>query len=83
MLGDLRPLALKKLGYHSSLVCHPYDICIAMIAIEIGCVIENFDGTPLNAPLDTTSPVAWMGYANETLASQVRPILKRLMERHF
>jgi hypothetical protein len=34
-------------------------------------------------PLDTISPVAWMGYANETLARQVRPILQRLMDRHF
>jgi fructose-1,6-bisphosphatase/inositol monophosphatase family enzyme len=83
MLGDLRPMALAKLGYHSVLTCHPYDICVAMILEEAGGIIENPDGSPLNAPLDTTSPVAWMGYANENLASQVRPILQRLMEQYF
>jgi hypothetical protein len=40
-------------------------------------------GTPLDVTLDTISPVAWMGYANETLAASVRPILKRLMKEHF
>jgi fructose-1,6-bisphosphatase/inositol monophosphatase family enzyme len=83
MLGDLRPFALKKLGFESSLVCHPYDICTAMLFQEAGGVLEAPDGQPLDVPLDTISPVAWMGYANETLARQVRPVLQRLMGIHF
>ncbi len=83
MLGDLRPSALKKLGFDSALVCHPYDICTALLLQEAGGVVEAPDGTPLDVPLDTVSPVAWMGYANETLAASVRPILKRLMKEHF
>jgi fructose-1,6-bisphosphatase/inositol monophosphatase family enzyme len=83
MLGDLRPLALRQLGFASALVCHPYDICTAMLLQEAGGIVEAPGGEPLRAPLDTTSPVAWMGYANPGLAAQVRPLLKRLMEEYF
>lgn len=84
MLGDLRPPAYAKLGLSSAaLCCHPYDICTALIADEAGCIIEAPDGRPLRAPLDTTTCVTWVGYANATLARQVRPILRRLMRRYF
>jgi hypothetical protein len=84
MLGDLRPLAYAKLGYSAAtLCCHPYDICTALIAQEAGCVIEAPDGAPLRAPLDTTTAVAWMGYANSTLARAVRPVLRRIMKQRF
>lgn len=79
MLGDLRPMVLARLGFATALVCHPYDICTALIAQEAGCVIEQPDGRTLRAPLDTTSPITWMGYANPVLARTVRPILKRLL----
>jgi hypothetical protein len=84
MLGDLRPLAYARLGLSSAaLCCHPYDICTALIAREAGCVIESPDGKPLRPPLDTTTPVAWMGYANPALARLVRPVLQRIMAAHF
>ena len=84
MLGDLRPMVYSKLGYSSAtLCCHPYDICTLLIAREAGCLIEAPDGRPLRAPLDTTTPVAWMGYANATLARTVRPVLRRLLARHL
>ena len=59
----------------------PYSI--AMLLQEGGGVVETPEGKPLCAPLDTTSPVAWMGYANPVLAKQVRPLLMRLMKEHF
>ncbi|MES2695119.1 MAG: inositol monophosphatase [Verrucomicrobiota bacterium] len=84
MLGDLRPMAYAKLGLGSAaLCCHPYDICTALIAREAGCVIEAPDGRALRAPLDTTTSVAWMGYANATLARAVRPVLRRVMARYL
>ncbi len=84
MLGDLRPAAYAKLGFSAAaLCCHPYDICTALIAREAGCVIEAPDGRPLRAPLDTTTPVAWMGYANGHLARLVRPHLRRIMAARF
>lgn len=80
MLGDVRPLAYAKLRLSSaSLCCHPYDICTALIAREAGCVIERPEGGALRVPLDTTTPVAWIGYANPVLARVVRPILRRII----
>jgi len=55
----------------------------ALIAREAGCVVESPDGTALRHALDTTTPVAWMGYANQTLARTVRPVLRRLVAEHF
>lgn len=80
MLGDLRPAAYAKIGLGSaSLCCHPYDICTALILQEAGGIVEMPDGRPLRVPLDTTTPVTWMGYANASLARRVRPALRRIV----
>ena len=79
MLGDLRPLVFRKLGMTLPLVCHPYDICNALILQEAGGIVEQPDGSPLAAPLNTTSPVTWMGYANGHLAARVRPVLQPIL----
>lgn len=78
-VADLRPLAFERLQLRSSLACHPYDICTALIAEENGCVIVAPDGKPLRAPLDTTTPVAWVGYANRSLARWIGPELRRIL----
>jgi hypothetical protein len=78
-LADLRPLVFGKLRVKSALVCHPYDLCTALVAREAGCVIEAPLGGVIKAPLDTTSPVAWAGYANPALARHIRPVLRRLI----
>jgi fructose-1,6-bisphosphatase/inositol monophosphatase family enzyme len=79
-IADLRPLVFAKLGLTSSLVCHPYDICTALILTEAGGIVEHpLNGSAVNAPLDTTSAVTWVGYANPTLARLARPVLKRLL----
>lgn len=80
MLGDLRPLAHEKLGLQSALVCHPYDVCTALILQEGGGIVEDPWGKPLNPPLDTTSPVVWIAYANSKLAALSRPIWKKLLK---
>ena len=78
-IADLRPLAFAKLGLRGALACHPYDLCTALIAQELGCVIADPQGRPLRAPLDTTSDVAWVGYANPALARRIRPALRRIL----
>ena len=82
-LADLRPQVFKKLRLKSALVCHPYDICTALIAEEAGCVIEAPLGGKLVQPLDTTGAVAWAGYANPGLARHIRPVLQRLIRQKF
>ncbi|HSY52883.1 MAG TPA: inositol monophosphatase [Opitutaceae bacterium] len=83
MIADLRPLAFAKLGFASALVCHPYDICTALLLVEAGGLVEAPGGGSLHGPLDTISPVAWVGYANTTLTRQVRPVLRRLIKKYF
>lgn len=75
MVGDIRPYVIDR-----SLACHPYDICTGMLITEAGGVFEAPGGGVVDGPLDTTSPVAWMGYANPVLADLVRPVLKRLLD---
>lgn len=82
-LADLRPLVFRKLGYASELVCHPYDICTALLLTEAGGVIESPLGGGVQAPLDTTSPVAWVGFANVWLARRIRPVLRQLIRERL
>lgn len=79
-IADLRPLAFERLGLQAALTCHPYDICTALIAQELGCVVTAPDGKPLRVPLDTTSPVVWTGYANRSLAKKIGPKLRRVLK---
>jgi fructose-1,6-bisphosphatase/inositol monophosphatase family enzyme len=77
-VADLRPLV--DLG--ATLACHPYDVCTAMLLEEAGGVVTDPWGDPLDAPLDTTSPVAWAGYANAELAAHIGPVLAELLREH-
>jgi fructose-1,6-bisphosphatase/inositol monophosphatase family enzyme len=78
-IADLRPLAFAELKLSSALTCHPYDICTALIAQELGCVVTAPDGKPLRVALDTTSAVAWTGYANRGLARKIAPKLRTIL----
>lgn len=82
LVADIRPPVLAAAGFPASLVCHPYDICTALIFTEAGGILETPNGNPIDAPLDTISPITWIGYANSHLADQVRPILQRLLRKH-
>src|ERR1041384_1062615 len=75
-VADLRPLVKAH-----SLCCHPYDLCTELIAREAGVVVTDPAGRPLDAPLDVTSDVAWVGYANETLRRTIEPVLQAALRR--
>jgi fructose-1,6-bisphosphatase/inositol monophosphatase family enzyme len=70
-IADLRPI-MKQLG----LCCHPYDVCTALIAAELGVIVTNLHGQPLNPPLNVEAEVGWAGYANEQIRRQVEPLLQ-------
>ncbi len=88
MVADLRPLVFGVLGVcgngesalSASLTCHPYDLACLPVVRASGCVVEDPWGRPLRARLDTTSPVAWVGYANADLAETLRPLLAEALE---
>jgi len=79
---DVRPLVHRSLGVASSLCCRPYDLCTMLVAQEAGCVVSAPDGTALDAPMDVTTNVAWVGYANAGLAERLQPMVCEVLRRH-
>jgi hypothetical protein len=45
-------------------------------------IVTDERGAPLAAPLDTTSRVAWVGYANAALHRSIEPVLHRLLNSY-
>jgi fructose-1,6-bisphosphatase/inositol monophosphatase family enzyme len=80
MIADIRPLVFKKLGIPSALCCHPYDVAAMLVLEEAGVILESPDGSPIDGPLDTTSPISWVGYANPELAAHIRPVLRAVLK---
>ncbi len=75
---DLRPIMEKALtakGLAMGICCHPYDVCTELIARELGVIITDVTGAPLDAPFDIHADVAWAGYANQTIRDLVEPHL--------
>ncbi len=82
-IADLRPLVepvLMRRGHALGLCCHPYDLCTELIAREVGMIVTDEYGQALSAPLDVTSDVSWIGYANVRIRDQVAPVLKAVLE---
>ncbi len=90
-VADLRPLvsnpiattATSVVATHSvPLRCaHPYDLLGLLVARAAGVAITDAHGAPLDAPLDITTRVAWIGYANSTLRHHVEPCVHRALFR--
>lgn len=81
MVGDIRPLIFACLDLEFGIVCHPYDACAALLLDEAGVIYEHPMGGFPDAPLDTTSAVTWIAYANPFLAAQARPVLQKSLTR--
>ena len=82
--ADLRPLmekVLAKRGLALGICCHPYDICTELIASELGIIITDEKGNPINAPLNITEDICWVGYANPEIRAQLEPILQNALRK--
>ena len=83
-VADLRPLVrgvLAERGLPLPLCCHPYDLCTVLIAEELGVVLTDGAGRPLDAPFAVDADVAWVGYANPRLRERVEPALRAALAR--
>jgi fructose-1,6-bisphosphatase/inositol monophosphatase family enzyme len=80
-VADLRPLFERRRAGGAALCCHPYDLCTELIARELGVLVTDEEGRPLQAPLDVTSDVGWIGYANAAIRRAVEPELRRALAR--
>jgi hypothetical protein len=85
LLVDIRGLLFerfRKEGRAPGHACHPYDLASTLIAVEAGVVITDGAGHELDAPLDTTTDVSWIGYANQEIRAEVEPLLLPILARH-
>jgi Inositol monophosphatase family len=80
-IADLRPLFERRRAGGAALCCHPYDLCTELIARELGVCVTDERGRTLDAPLDITSDVSWVGYANTSLKDLIEPHLHRALKR--
>lgn len=80
-VADLRPLFERRRPGGAALCCHPYDLCTELIAREAGVLVTDEAGRPLRAPLDVSSDVAWIAYANQALKERIEPHLQRALLR--
>ncbi len=82
--ADLRPLMEKGLnarGLSLGICCHPYDICTELIARELGVIVTDENGGPLDAPLAVEPDICWAGYANESIRSEIEQLLQESLRR--
>jgi hypothetical protein len=77
--ADLRPVFYRLQNQPAGLCCHPYDCATLLIAEEAGVVITGPDGNPLNGPLDTTTGLSWVGYANSHLRRKIEPLVTQFI----
>jgi hypothetical protein len=73
--ADLRPLFYRAQKQPEGLCCHPYDCATLLIAEESGVIVTDGNGKPLNGPLDVTTGLSWVAYANDTLRQRIEPLL--------
>jgi len=81
-LADLRPLMQRvadQRGESLGHCCHPYDICTLLIAEEMGVMVTDSRGAPLDVPLNVETKVAWAGYANAHIRRQIEPVLQHVL----
>ncbi|NDD63471.1 MAG: hypothetical protein EBZ36_05780 [Acidobacteria bacterium] len=86
LLVDIRGLLFDRFrreGRPPGHACHPYDLAASLVAEEAGVILTNGQGLELNAPLNTTSDVSWIGYANQAIRNQVEERLLGILADHL
>ena len=78
--ADLRPAFYQLQNQPEGLCCHPYDCATLLIAEEAGVVITDEKGAPLDGPLDTTTGLSWVGYANSKLRQRMEPLILEFLK---
>ena len=78
--ADLRPAFYRMQGQPAGLCCHPYDCATLLVAEEAGVTITDEHGRPLDGPLDTTTGLNWVGYANPALRRTLEPLVRSFLD---
>jgi len=78
-IADLRPEFFRMQKEREGMCCHPYDCAAWLVAEEAGVVLTDAKGQPLDGPMDTTTGVSWIAYANSALRQLIEPHLMEFM----
>ena len=77
--ADLRA-AVPRADGGPPVTSKPYDLAGAVVCARgAGAVVHGPDGADLDAPLDATTPVAWVGYPNAATAARIGPHLAAVL----
>jgi fructose-1,6-bisphosphatase/inositol monophosphatase family enzyme len=79
MLADLRGW-LGRLADIDNFTAKPYDLAALLVYTEAGVPVLGDDLLPLNAPLDTSTPLSVIAFANTAVQDRMLPHLKAAME---
>jgi hypothetical protein len=79
MLADLRGWLARTRGL-DNFSSKPYDLAGLLIYREAGVPVLDEAFRPLDAPMDTATPLTVIAFANETLRQRLAPHLKAVME---
>lgn len=75
-VADLRADLHERAGA-PAVTAKPYDVAAAIAcARAAGCEVVAPDGAPLDFPLDATTPVSFVGYANDATMRRLLPHLR-------
>ena len=73
MVSDLRGTVAAAQG-RTTITSKPYDIAGAIVvATAAGCVLTDPDGGALDFPIDTESPVSFVGWVNDRTRRRLAP----------
>jgi fructose-1,6-bisphosphatase/inositol monophosphatase family enzyme len=78
MLADLRGWLRRTRGLEN-FTSKPYDLAALLIYREAGVPVLGADLAPLDAPLDTETPLSVLAFANESLRERLAPHLAAVM----
>jgi len=79
LIVDARQWAAERAG-HPTVTSKPYDLAGAVLcAREAGCVVTSIEGDELDFPLDTSTPVGFVGFANRASHERMWPHLQRAL----
>lgn len=81
MIVDVRAHLAAKRG-KPTLTCKPYDCAGAiLVARAAGCVVTDAGGGELDFPLDVSTPVSFVGWANAATRTRLEPHLNAVLAR--
>lgn len=80
MVCDLRGTVAAAQG-RSTITTKPYDVAGAIVVAEsAGCVVTDPRGRPLDFPLDTHTPVAFVAWTNARTRARLEPHLEAALQ---